>query len=69
MANTILCTEITEDTQETVGFWLSADKQSSLDMSGMDAHVALAELLEQCGDEEDIREVSEGSFTLLSEED
>jgi len=52
----------TDDTQVTV--WWSADRQASIDVDGMTAAEALAELLAQCGTEDDQEDILAGAFAV-----
>lgn len=45
--------------------WLSRDKQSNIDMGDMWPSEALAELLSQCGDDEDREAILDG--TIIAE--
>jgi hypothetical protein len=46
-----------------VTLWRSADGQSTIDMSGATAAEAVAELLAQCGSEDERAGILAGSFT------
>lgn len=46
--------------------WVSADKQSTIDTRGAPAEQALAELLEQCGSDEQRAEIMSGAFVIES---
>lgn len=53
----------TTTTETPAVFWLSADGQNEIDMSGHTEAEALAELLEQCGTEAERAAILAGSFT------
>ena len=63
MTRTIPATDAADST-DIVTFWVSGDGQGSLDMSGMTAADALAELLAQCSDADDAAGVMAGCFDL-----
>ena len=58
MSSTDTNTTATTDTL----YWVSADGQRSLDMSGATEEEALAELLEQCGTDAERAAILAGSF-------
>ena len=52
------------DSTAIVTYWISADGQGSYDMYGMTAADALAELLGQCGEDDQRDGILAGSFIL-----
>jgi hypothetical protein len=48
-----------------VGHWVSEDSQSSIDMTGMSAPMAFAELYTMCADDEQRANILAGSFEVV----
>ena len=61
--NTIPANE-TADRTDIVTFWVSADGQGSIDMTGATAAEALAELLAQCGEDDQRDAILAGAFQV-----
>lgn len=58
------CSEIRAGDPRPAGWWCSATGGGSLDMRGLTLGVAIAELLAQCGEEYQRREIVSGTMTI-----
>ena len=68
MTAMILASDILPTDNRAAGWWVSADKQGSLDMTGATLAEAVADLLAQCATDTERAGILAGSIEILADD-